>query len=70
VIDNAVYGMATFFSPMPKKPPTRMTTLTIRPPLSNRRSLMLPTVSPASLEIGWPMNWLASHCSAGWSVTN
>jgi hypothetical protein len=64
VIDNAVEGMAMFFSPMPKKPPK------IRPPLSNRRSLMLPTVSPASLETVWPMNWLASHWPTGWRVMN
>src|SRR5262249_30056562 len=48
---------------------TPMTTLAMRPLLSNKRSLMLPMFSPASFVTGWPMNWLASHCPAGCTVT-
>jgi len=47
VKDKALNGTATLFSPMPRKPPTPMTAVEMRPVLSKSTSLMSPIFSPA-----------------------
>ena len=64
LISSDLNGTATFFAPMPRKPPTPITAASTVPFLSISRSLMLPTVSFVGPPTLAPMRFFeASHCS-------
>src|SRR5262249_1331729 len=62
-ISNALMSMATFFSPMPRNPPTPTIKPTILPLLSNSMSLTSPTLALAGRSTLVPLNFENTNLS-------